>query len=86
VLSTQLVPRSYEEDKWGNQISSVRESVKKKSVGRESPSREDLSSEAEESPLLEAVTRERLVKTQQAGKDLACAVVILKVWRSAMEL
>jgi hypothetical protein len=37
--------------------------------------------EAEESPLLEAVTREWLVKTQQDGKDLACAVVICKVWR-----
>jgi hypothetical protein len=34
--------------------------------------------EAEESPLFEAVTRERLVKTQQAGRDLAGAVVIEK--------
>jgi hypothetical protein len=32
--------------------------------------------QAEESPLLEAVARERLVKTQQAGKGLAGAVVI----------
>jgi hypothetical protein len=32
--------------------------------------------EAEESPLLEAVARERLVKTQQAGKGLADVVVI----------
>jgi hypothetical protein len=30
-------------------------------VGREPPFREDLSAEAEESPLLEAVTRKRLV-------------------------
>jgi hypothetical protein len=44
--------------------------------GREPPFREDLSAEAEESPLLVAVTRERLVKTEQAGKDLAGAVVI----------
>jgi hypothetical protein len=35
-----------------------------------------LSAEAEESPLLEAITREWLVKIQQAEKDLACAVVI----------
>jgi hypothetical protein len=28
-------------------------------------------SEAEESPLLEAVARERLIKTQQAGKMLS---------------
>jgi hypothetical protein len=32
----------------------------------ESPFREDLSAEAEESPVLEAIIRERLVKTQQA--------------------
>jgi hypothetical protein len=32
--------------------------------------------EAEEFPLLEAVVRERLVKTQQAGKGLAGVVVI----------
>jgi hypothetical protein len=38
-----------------------------------------LRQEAEESPLLEAVAREGLVKTQQAGKDLSGAVVICKV-------
>jgi hypothetical protein len=42
--------------------------------------------EAEESPLLEVVARERLVKTQQAGKDFADAVVICELWRSAMAL
>jgi hypothetical protein len=35
-----------------------------------------MSKEAEESPLLEVVTREGLVKTQQAGKGLETAVVI----------
>jgi hypothetical protein len=35
----------------------------------EPPCREDLSMEAEESPLSEAVTREWLVKTWQAGKE-----------------
>jgi hypothetical protein len=44
--------------------------------------REDLSAEAEVSPLLETVTRERLVKTQQAGKGLAGAVVICELWIS----
>jgi hypothetical protein len=44
-----------------------------------------MSAEAEESPFLEAVTRERL-KTQQAGKDLARPVVICKVQRLAMAL
>jgi hypothetical protein len=43
-------------------------------------------SEAEESPLLEAVAREQLVKTQQAGKILAGSVVICKLWRLAVSL
>jgi hypothetical protein len=45
----------------------------------------DLSEEAEESQLLKVVTRERLVKTQQVGKDLAVAVVC-EVWRLAVAL
>jgi hypothetical protein len=40
-------------------------------------------STVEEFPLLEAVTRERLVKTQKTEKDLACAVVICKAWKLA---
>jgi hypothetical protein len=48
--------------------------------------REDLSPEAEESPLLGAVTRERLVKTRQAGKCLASAAVICELRRLAMAL
>jgi hypothetical protein len=36
--------------------------------------------EAEDSLLLEAVARERLVKTQQAGKGLPRAVVMCEVW------
>jgi hypothetical protein len=46
----------------------------------------NVSTEAEESPLLEAVARERLVKTQQAGKGLAGAVVICKAWRLVVVL
>jgi hypothetical protein len=41
---------------------------------------------AEGSTLLEAVARERLVKTQQAGKGLADAVVICELWRSVIAL
>jgi hypothetical protein len=44
------------------------------------------SSEAEEWLLLEAATRKRLVKTLQAGKYLPGAVVICKVWKSAIPL
>jgi hypothetical protein len=45
-----------------------------------------VSAEAEESPLLKTVTGKRLVKTLQARKDLVCALVICKLWRSAMVL
>jgi hypothetical protein len=65
VFSTRPVPRNYKEDNWGNQVNSVQESVKKELVGRGLPFREDLSAEPEE-----AVTRERLVKAQQAVKRL----------------
>jgi hypothetical protein len=41
--------------------------------------------EAEESPLLEAVARKRLVKTQ-AGNGLARAVVICELWRLVVAL
>jgi hypothetical protein len=42
--------------------------------------------EAEESSVFEAVAGERLVKTQQAGKDLAGAVVMCELWRLAIML
>jgi hypothetical protein len=45
-----------------------------------------MNAEAEESPLLEAVTRQRLVKTKKDGKDLACAGVIDKVWKLVVAL
>jgi hypothetical protein len=48
-------------------------------AGREPLFRENLSAKAEESTLLEAVTRERLVKRQRTGTDLAGAVVICSV-------
>jgi hypothetical protein len=42
--------------------------------------------EAQESPLLEAVTREQMVKTQQAGKGFVGTVANCKVWRLVMAL
>jgi hypothetical protein len=60
--------------------------VKKRVSFKGAAFREDLSAEAEESRLLEAVTKERLVKRQQARKDLGCAVVICEFWRLAMAL
>jgi hypothetical protein len=65
----------------------VMESVKRRlsAIVEHSPESNEVSVEAEESPLLEAITRERLVKTQQTG-NTACAIVICKVWRSAIAL
>jgi hypothetical protein len=37
-----------------------------------SPDGNDVSTEAEESPLLRAVTKQRLVKALQAGEELVC--------------
>jgi hypothetical protein len=49
-------------------------------VGREPPFREDISQKGRKQPLLEAVTRQLLVKTLQAGKGSACALVICEVY------
>jgi hypothetical protein len=40
--------------------------------------------EAEESPALDAIAREQLVKTQQAGRDLEGSVVICELQRLVM--
>jgi hypothetical protein len=45
-----------------------------------------LSAKDEKPTLLEAVTRERLVKTQQAGKGFAGAVIICEAWRLVVTL
>jgi hypothetical protein len=45
-----------------------------------------LSIDIEESPLLEAITRGTTGEDIADWKDLACAVVICKVWRLAMAL
>jgi hypothetical protein len=42
--------------------------------------------EAEEFALLISVIRKRLLKTVQAGEDLADAEVICKVWKLAIAL
>jgi hypothetical protein len=53
---------------------------------RHSPDSNDVITEADESPLLETVSKERLVKTQQSGKDLSGAVVISGLWRLSMTM
>jgi hypothetical protein len=42
--------------------------------------------DAEESPLLEVIARQQLVKTRQARKRLAGAVVIYELWRLVVVL
>jgi hypothetical protein len=44
------------------------------------------SREAEESPMIGAVARKRVVKTLQAREDLVFGAVICKVWRMQIEL
>jgi hypothetical protein len=75
VISIRSVQRGYKENSWSENSS----------VGKEPSFREDLRTEAEESPLLEAITRKRLVKTLQAGKDLESveisdSVIVICSW------
>jgi hypothetical protein len=63
-VSTCSVPRSYLEDSWGDLVSSVE-------FCTGDFEEKTWALEAEESQLLEVVTRERLLKTQQAGKRLS---------------
>jgi hypothetical protein len=67
VISIWLLPRCCQE---GTKLMSSEESCMGGCEDRPS------ARETEESPLLQAHARKRLVKTQQAGKDLACAGVI----------
>jgi hypothetical protein len=47
----------------------------------QSPISKAVVTEDEKFPLLGVVTRQLLVKTLQAGKDLVCVIVICKVWK-----
>jgi hypothetical protein len=68
VFSMWSMPRSYVEVNWGDPVNSVDSS----DVGY-SLDCNDVSTEAEESPFLRAVSKQRLVKTLQAGQDLECS-------------
>jgi hypothetical protein len=57
--------------------------IKNSSIGREPPFGEDLGPEAEEQSLLEAVTRQLIVKTLRLEKTWR---VICKMWKLAMLL
>jgi hypothetical protein len=89
VFSIRSLQRGYKEDSWGDpvswQLSSARETEKRwrySSVVVYSPDSNDVSTEAGESPLLRAVTKQRLVKTLKK----TYRVVICKLWRSVVAL
>jgi hypothetical protein len=63
------VPRGYKEHNWS----------KDRQLDGEPPLREALGTEAEEYPLLKAVTRKRLVRILRPRRDSACGGVIGKV-------
>jgi hypothetical protein len=73
------LPRCYEQDSEKQRVRLSIEfckgcrynSVDSRVVGY-SPESNDVRTEAEESPLLRAVAKQRLVTTLQAGEDLAC--------------
>jgi hypothetical protein len=80
MFSARSVRRGYKEDNWDNpvswELSSAREAEKRwhySSVVGYSLDSSDLSTDAEESPLLRVVTKQQLVKTLQAVEDLACS-------------
>jgi hypothetical protein len=75
MLSARALPKSYKEDNWGNQVSSLREAVKRR---------------LESGNWRISTTRSCYQGTAAADtagwKTLACAVVICEVWRLDMEL
>jgi hypothetical protein len=94
VLSARSAPRIYKEGNWGNQLSYAREAEKRwryswvvswQEFCIKGSKDRAWACEAEESPLLVAVTRKWLVKTQ-AGKALAGAGVICELWILAVAL
>jgi hypothetical protein len=81
-LSARALSRSYNEYNWGNQISSIREAVKRrdnwKRVGREPQFREDLSTETGI-----AIVRSRY--QEKTSQDTA-GFSDCKLWKSAIIL
>jgi hypothetical protein len=80
LFSTRFVQRGYKVDNWSDavsrELSSARGTEKRWryiSVVGYSPDSNDVSTVAEESPVLRAVTKQRLMKTLQAGEELTCS-------------
>ena len=58
MFSGRAVLKSYKEDNWGKQVNCVPKSVKERFSREGTAIQRDLRTEAEESPLLEAATRQ----------------------------
>jgi hypothetical protein len=81
-FSIWSVLRSYNQSSWSNEFSSVLQGrlrtdgniikLRVNFLGY-SPASNDVSTEAEESPLLGAINKQQLVKAMWAEEDLACS-------------
>jgi hypothetical protein len=75
VLSVGSEPRCYNRDTFRSQFSGKRVAIQRQLVFG-----------SRGIAIVGAITRQQLVKTLGVGKDLACALVICEVWKSAMAL
>jgi hypothetical protein len=72
MFSTRFAQRGNKENNWGNGVISVRESVRKRGSWKGAAAQRGLEHvKLKNLQLLEAVTRQLLVKTLRAGTDLA---------------
>jgi hypothetical protein len=96
VFSVRSAQNSYKGDNWANPVNWVLSAVQlckggwKEAAGRQFWTRvgdgRTWAWEAGVSPLLEAAAREQLVKTRQARKSLASAMVKCELWRLVVAL
>jgi hypothetical protein len=68
-MSARAVPRSYKENSWFNEISSVRESVKKRGSWKGAAVQRGLEHGSRGIAIVGAVTKQLLVETLRARKD-----------------
>jgi hypothetical protein len=86
VLSARAVTRSYKEDSWGNQVSSLRESVKKRVSWKEAAPQKVLQAGNKGIAIVKNRYQGTAGEDTEGWKRFRCAVMICKIWRSAMAL
>jgi hypothetical protein len=69
-MSARAVPRSYKKDNWGNHVSSVRESVKKRGFWKRAAFQRGLEHGSRGIAIIAAVTSQLLVEKLRTGKYL----------------